>query len=338
MPIYAGIDEAGYGPLFGPMVVGCTAFTCEPSDPPTPCPDLWQRLQKAVCRDRKGARGRIAVNDSKKLHSTQSRRPLEHLERAVLTFAGLAEARGAARRPADVAALLDFVGETAHRDLADMPWYRAGDDHPWQPLPAHRTEGELAVDANLLAACAAEAGVGLAGMHAAVVFEQRFNEMVAATRSKAAVNFSCVAGHLARLWVGHGHEGVLAAVDRQSGRMRYRELLSQTIPAADIRVVEESPQVSVYRLHGHATDGERRMTVRFEVEAEARHLPVALASMLSKYARELLMGRFQTWFARHLPDIAPTAGYGSDGQRFWQQVQPHLARLGIDPLCLRRQH
>ena len=31
--ILAGIDEAGYGPLLGPLVVGCCAFEVEPLGP-----------------------------------------------------------------------------------------------------------------------------------------------------------------------------------------------------------------------------------------------------------------------------------------------------------------
>lgn len=79
------------------------------------------------------------------------------------------------------------------------------------------------------------------------------------------------------------------------------------------------------------------MTVHFQTGAEEQHMPVALASMLAKYNRELLMARLQAYFTRHLPGIAPTAGYGSDAKRFWQEVQPELGRLKIDGRTLRRQ-
>ena len=50
-------------------------------------------------------------------------------------------------------------------------------------------------------------------------------------------------------------------------------------------------------------------------------MPVALASMISKYTREALMSRFNTWWQTHLPALAPTAGYYSDGVRFIEQQQ-----------------
>ena len=37
-----------------------------------------------------------------------------------------------------------------------------------------------------------------------------------------------------------------------------------------------------------------------------------------------------------LPEIFATAGYATDGQRFWQEIQPTLRALGIDPQRLRR--
>jgi hypothetical protein len=71
--IYAGIDEAGYGPLLGPLCVGCAAFVLpdagdapatSAADAPPPC--LWKALSAAVCRATNDKRRRIAVEDSKK--------------------------------------------------------------------------------------------------------------------------------------------------------------------------------------------------------------------------------------------------------------------------------
>ncbi|HMP18459.1 MAG TPA: hypothetical protein PKD72_15645, partial [Gemmatales bacterium] len=50
--------------------------------------------------------------------------------------------------------------------------------------------------------------------------------------------------------------------------------------------------------------------------------PVALASMLSKYWRELFMQQFNGWFSKQQPGVAPTAGYPVDAARFWQEVLP----------------
>ena len=51
MTIIAGIDEAGYGPLLGPMVVTITAF--DVPDEKAKC-SLWDLLNDAVSNDLKG--------------------------------------------------------------------------------------------------------------------------------------------------------------------------------------------------------------------------------------------------------------------------------------------
>jgi ribonuclease HII len=326
--IYAGIDEAGYGPLFGPMVVGCWVLTL----PKAGGWDVWERLHKAVCKTPAEAKrsGRIAVNDSKKLTGTAA--GLAHLETGVLSFAALCPSHKGCAHLGD---WLNGMGDDARRDWSVLPWYAPCNDNPWQPLPFSTPDGELAVHRGLLRNIATQEGVSTAGFRGAVVAEDRFNELVARTRSKASVSFSFVARHLWSIWQTHGHLRPVVAVDRQSGRMRYRELLAQTFAEdhAELTVLEESPDKSAYRI----TNRHRQLAVSFEVGAEVRHLPVALASMLSKYTRELLMYRFQQWFSQKIPGVAPTAGYGSDAKRFEQEITPHLSRLGLAMRQLRRE-
>ncbi|MCH8212384.1 MAG: ribonuclease HII, partial [Planctomycetes bacterium] len=40
MLVYAGIDEAGYGPMLGPLCLGCTVFVLKDYDPCQGAPDL----------------------------------------------------------------------------------------------------------------------------------------------------------------------------------------------------------------------------------------------------------------------------------------------------------
>lgn len=346
MMVLAGIDEAGYGPLFGPLVVSRTVFavprpevpqSAEHVPDPLPLPDLWQLLDQAVCRTLAEQRktGRLAINDSKKL--TTAAAGIRHLEQGVLSFAPLRQAAGDHHKPMMLDNWLDDLGETTHHQLAHLPWYAPGPEHPWQALPATLTRDELTIAAGMLRRAASKAGVRLLDKGAAVVLEDRFNQMVAVTRSKASVSFTFVAGHLQHIWQQYGEHHPHVAVDRQSGRQHYRELLAMNFPQAQLQVIEQTPACSTYRLTQAASHSpSRSMVVRFMVDAEQHHLPVALASMICKYTRELLMARFNAWFTQRLPNIAPTAGYGSDGKRFWQQVQPHLKQLNISGEQLKR--
>src|SRR5438067_3282967 len=76
-----GIDEAGYGPNLGPLVM--TAVACRVPDD-LGCPNLWQLLGRVVRQaadDAEEGDGRVLVDDSKLLYSTT--RGLAELERGV---------------------------------------------------------------------------------------------------------------------------------------------------------------------------------------------------------------------------------------------------------------
>lgn len=328
--MYAGIDEAGYGPFFGPMTVGrCVLAIPKLGHDATP-PDLWARLNKAVCRTLTGRKGRVVVNDSKKLKTKAA--GIKHLEVGCLAFASLAGIE-----PGDVGGWLDALGETSHRSLTGMPWYTVGEVGPWAELPCAADAGELAIARGLLAHTCRRIGVEVLSLGTAVVFEDRFNRMVAATRSKAAVNFTFVAGHLQYVWEHHAAYRPTVVVDRQSGRMRYREMLAMNFPDQKVAVLRETADHSTYLIEARPGDAAAPgMTVHFQTGAEQQHMPVALASMLAKYNRELMMARFQAYFSAKLPEIASTAGYGSDAKRFWEEVQPELPRLKISSGSLRR--
>lgn len=333
MWLYAGIDEVGYGPMFGPLVVGRSVFAVsEAWRSEAMLPDLWEKLAAGICKGPRDRQGRVAVNDSKKLYHSGGR--LQYLERGVLAFL---EVMGRSARRLD--RLLEELGENSHRELSAQPWYV---DQPWAELPVDCQAGEVAIAGNLVRLACQRAGVNVVDMGVAVVFEDRFNQMVNATRSKAAVNFTFAGRHLQAVWrLLHRHsvKEAVVVVDRQSGRLRYRELLELVFAEGPgprpgtLVVVEENDWVSIYRLSG---PGGRWMEVRFEVDADQAHLPVALASMVGKYVRELFMARFNAWFCQRVAGLVPTAGYAADAKRFWRDIQPHIGRLGIDPGSLVR--
>ena len=332
MYIYAGIDEAGYGPMYGPMTVGCAVLSLpdRPSDAKPPA--LWDMLDSAVCKQLHGRQGRVVVNDSKKLKTKAA--GIKHLELGLLAFAGLHDRK----HPEDVGQWLDLVGETRHREggeagLSTLPWYQANSNTPWQTLPKANTLDELTLARGMLSRACREAGVRFERFATKVIYEDDFNRKVALTRSKAAVNFTAVAHHLVKIMREFGHHHPHIAVDRQSGRTRYRDLLGQVFERSTINVLAELKKASVYEV----ISGDKKLSISFSVEAEQSHLPAALASMNAKYTRELLMQRFNLFFKGISPGTKPTAGYGSDANRWRDEIMPALKRTGIDHARLRRQ-
>jgi len=72
------------------------------------------------------------------------------------------------------------------------------------------------------------------------------------------------------------------------------------------------------------------MRIHFVVKADARFLPAALASMVSKYLRELLVHNINRYFINLHSELKPTAGYWKDGSRFIKDVKSNIKPLNID--------
>ena len=94
------------------------------------------------------------------------------------------------------------------------------------------------------------------------------------------------------------------------------DLLEAALPGHDIRVLEESNRRSRYAVDANAV-------VMFMPEAEEAHFPVAIASMIAKYCRELMMRRFNAYWGERI-ECRPTAGYVQDARRWLEDVGPVL--------------
>jgi len=320
MRIVAGMDEAGYGPLLGPLVVCCWAF--EVVDAASDATDLWKRLSAAVCRRPNDKKGRIAIDDSKTLKGAKDAagHPLRHLERGVLCALGamLAGESGVPIPDAEEALLARLSLDTPPR----LPWYAST-----QPasLPLCHPRDELALSANRLRVALDHAGIRPRGCRVVLVEPEELNRIAHAAGSKGAVNGWAAMRLALHLRAAFPTADIDLACDRHGGRMRYREELARTFPDSAVRVLEESETASRYELR----EGQGRLCVHFETEADARHLPVALSSMTAKYLRELRMARLNAFFMQRLPSLTPTAGYVQDGRRFLAEVEPLLAGAGV---------
>jgi hypothetical protein len=65
-------------------------------------------------------------------------------------------------------------------------------------------------------------------------------------------------------------------------------------------------------------------------------MPVALASIFSKYIRELFMRLENQYWLHFIPGLKPTAGYYKDAQRFLSQIAHVKQREAIhDDILIR---
>lgn len=311
--IIAGIDEAGYGPMLGPLCVGLSVFRLEAWEPGSPPPDLWALLAPSVARKPREARGGVAIADSKELklpNDSRTRHPLTHLERGVLTVA-----RVMGERHADDVGLLDWLGV----ELDEHECY-AG---PAVALPLAHSGEQIGIAANLVSSACARAGVRPEWLGCRAIAETEFNRIVRDEGSKALATLAAVGQHLRLVCERWGGEHAWVMCDRLGGRLEYAGVLERMVPGAAAEVVEESPERSMYRLR---LESGGVVGVTFKSEGEKAQLPVALASMIAKFVREIAMIRFNRHWTRRNPELKPTAGYVQDARRWLQDAGELLTR------------
>lgn len=316
-----GIDEAGYGPLLGPLVIGATAFDVPVSvmkalSDPADGPDLWELLRGSIKPKASKRDPRLAVADSKKLYGGRGK-DIALLERTALTF--LSQTGDV---PTSLRDLLARVCPLVLDQLGEYPWYVDRDPH----LPIGCSADDLATQRNALAADMAGAGVRFRGAWVQILPAGHYNRIVSVTHNKAVVLFNQAMGLVQRIGDAVGPRPLRVWVDRQGGRIDYRRPLMRAFDDAQLDVLEQSDDRSGYRL----TREPAPWVIRFVKEGESHHLPIALASIVSKYIRELFMTCFNDYWKTHVSDLRPTAGYYQDGQRFLADIADTVREQAID--------
>jgi hypothetical protein len=323
----AGIDEAGLGPVLGPMTLGYSVFRLGSAGL-----DPWKALRPAVTRNPRSDRRCFVVNDSKVVF-LRTPRCSKRLEATALGFLALLDP---ARRPHTTfeRCLWGSPGELAidRAVVAAHPWYR---EAATKTLPCHWEPDALEIRVESLRRAMQRAGIELADAGVRVVPEGELNRCFAETDNKARTHWDQSCPLFRRVWERHALEGVDLWVDRHGGRFHYGSLLALAFPEASVLLVEEAPELAVYSLRERK--GPRTMRITFAERAEQRSFAVALASCIAKYARETAMDAFNAWFGARQPDLEPTAGYHGDGTRWLADAEPTIARERIERRLLVRE-
>ncbi len=314
MRIVAGIDEAGYSPVLGPLVVGCSAF-----ESASPEGDLWEEFSAAL-RHNRGKRSdeRLVVDDSKKVHAGAGR--VLKLEATVAPFAGRVS-DGVIACEDDVLDALTGGGDPRADDRLD--WYSRALAEPLRVAP-----DDIADAASTLAA------VPVCMLSARAVSAPEYNEGILRLDNKADLLWEVVAGYLGEIWNrwAGGESPPCVFVDRLGGRARYAGRLQEAFGDCMVWSLEEGADVSRYTVESPGG----KMEVAFVVKADSKHLPVALSGMTAKYVRELFMGRLNRFFAELAPGAESTSGYHGDAGRFLEATAAAREGLAIDDELLIR--
>jgi ribonuclease HII len=309
VPWIIGVDEAGYGPNLGPFVMSCVGVRVAE---PLVGADLWSVLNVGVRRCPSDDDGRVLVDDSKLVYS--SAKGLEALETNVL-------AAFASAFPSHRFTLSSLLKRLACGDDSEVAnaWYSGR-----KRIPATADTARCGAMAEKFQQACLAAGVECVHLASVIVDSRKFNNLIRTT-GKGAVLAHGLMSHIRHVAGASGVEALHFYVDKHGGRNTYAAMLQDALTEGMVTVQRESANASCYTVLG----GSREVRFTIQPRADGEHFCVALASMLSKYIRELLMLEFNGFWKKQVPDLEATAGYPGDSDRFYRQIQPVMTQLGI---------
>lgn len=337
--IYVGIDEAGYGPILGPLVVTAARFSTSEAAANSGFSILGARSLQA-----------LGVADSKKAYASRQLRRLELPVLAFLKMAGIV--------PEDTASLLAVLGASIE---SSFPWYRDLSAR----LPVQTDPAEIAELAGRIHDEMDRTGCRFEGFVCRLIAEDAFNRSIGRLGSKSLLLFEACAGLVRECLAAAPRASIL--LDHHGSRVRHTALLRLFFGESRIETLCESANESAYRLsgaerekledgrttgvrageqqamgvedkprdrsseaNGQESGGAARLAsvhMRFVVKADALYPEVSLASMCSKYVRELIMKGFNSYWQERWPSLPRTSGYYSDGTAFLGELR------ALDPSC-----
>lgn len=299
-----GVDENGLGPRLGPLVA--TAVSVEIA------PDRWAAAQRAAAQ--------VGIRDSK---AAGGFKRMQHCESIALAL--LERTRGELPTSADdLLHMLSLDG----LDALKTPCPLRSAPQCWSSslaLPAF--EGEVAEGRRALQRLE-RAGARARHARSAVACARVLGRRVRARGSKLAVDLEM----FERLLVDareHAGVDIEACCGMVGGIRKYPSYLS-VLADREIEVLDEVAHCCRYGIAGLGR-------VRFEVDADASHFVVSLASIIGKYVREVAMARQNRFYRDRQPELPEASGYHDPiTRRFVEASRPLRRHLGIDDACFER--
>lgn len=314
MSFVIGMDEAGYGPNLGPLVV--TATVWEVSGNPREM-TFWNEFEGIITQHPPRAVDQIQIADSKRVHDPS--KGVGPLERGVLAAWSLHR-----QLPQQFTGWLsELLGNVSWNDWDQNryrePWFATAD----LGLPQVSHSAEVQRCGQRWLARAQDVGIQLRAIRSDMVLTRRFNELTDHYASKGQALSRISLQLLKEVLPKETGVPVVVWCDKHGGRNRYDDLLEDIADGRFIRRMEEGTERSRYRID--------QLEICFQTRAEA-HLPVAVSSMVCKYIRETSMQMFNNFWITHLPQLAETKGYPADAVRFRNEVEELRRKLQIDDL------
>ena len=294
--IYAGLDETALGSRLGPFCSCLTHF--EYSGPRST--GLYEILAKAICQTKDGS-GRLQIADSKTIFfQSGGIRKLETGVLALLSAAGIS-------LPLSFFHLLQSLcPDTDLQTLTKSPWFDGCFD-----LTIPVSQSTYHKFAPAISAAMRNCLVTMKCPKLRFISAREFNRKLKHHGGKGPVVQNIIAPLLISALKDNKADTHIS-VDRQGGRRYYGTWLQNIFPNRKIEILLEGTKCSRYRIGN--------TLIEFLVRSDSIKLETAVASMISKYIREVAMLLFNTWWEKKIPGIRPCAGYPLDAKRFLKEL------------------
>lgn len=289
-----GLDEAGLGPILGPLVLGATQGELPSFEEGAPLYNI------------------LPTTDSKKLCSGAHK--LLKLERSVLTYARLL---GLPLPCTAKEFLIRF--SPSYEKMRQGPWH----DKLSFKLPVRAEESAL--PSKKVQQFLNNGHYSLKSVTLLLAPVKEYNALYRPLGNKSTLLESLYVS----LFTALPQTPERALFDKWGGRKFYTSAVQKLCGnrAKHVEITKEEPRMSCYN-----ADGKK---LAFSWHAEELSPLVAISSMFSKYARELVMLAFNEYWKQEGFTGLSTSGYAQDGNRFLRELLEQGLIQHLWPSCRR---
>jgi len=320
--VIIGIDENGYGPVLGPLVVTATAFKVEKKE------NLWQLLNLAKNPDYPE---KLVVTDSKKLFSRNSLKRCQMGETTVFSFFYLLFKTFPESPDRFLSRVLLNFSLFPQLCKESRTEYKPCWEEISLPLWLKNKEG-IKKEAERLKKGLRREKIKFLGLKSICICPFQFNRLVKG-KSKSYLNYLQFE-KLISYFLQKKEKSFYIFADRIGGQKRYLPLLkSGLLRDWNCQILEEKKDVSSYKLNLKR----KEVKISFLQNGEEKEFSVALSSLFGKYIREIFMERINKFFQNYNPKLKSISGYRDClTKNFIEETKDLRKKLKISKECFLR--
>ena len=304
MAVFTGIDEAGLGPVLGPLCYGVVSFVIPDDEVET-----WREKVKSMILSND-----LLLDDSKKIYQGSNKG--DKLEKAVIDVLGFLAYEEERLQVQNI-----FLNTALNKkgNWVNYPLYK----NVLNAYLPEKKDSLLADNPNWKVKMAVTS-----------CFEGEMNEVFDKGVNKSELSLLKIGALIESVISAHPQENITFSIDKQGGRQFYSNFISDIFPFEPFETIRETPDVSEYLLERKG----QNLLFGFYKKGDALFEEISMASILAKWLRETFMDSFNSYWLKYNNKIQPTAGYPEDGKRFIKEMKHHFEKslLSLDLIIRNR--